>query len=91
VPDLAGDLARKEQVGKSKNTVLCLPPKYREVLVLCSLQELSYEKRYGCRLFRGYGWIVGCTEQKQLLLRKLRDGGLAGATARSSSVLGYGL
>jgi RNA polymerase sigma-70 factor (ECF subfamily) len=26
-----------------QEAVLCLPPKYREAVVLCDLQELSYE------------------------------------------------
>jgi RNA polymerase sigma-70 factor (ECF subfamily) len=91
VPDLAGDLARKEQVARVRRTVLCLPRKYREVLVLCSLQELSYEEA---------ATVVGCSvgtvrsrmhRAKQLLLRKLKEGGLGEAAPRSSSVLGYGL
>jgi RNA polymerase sigma-70 factor (ECF subfamily) len=40
--DLAGAFARKEQEIRMRNAILFLPRKYREVIVLCSLQELSY-------------------------------------------------
>ncbi|MGH8637598.1 MAG: RNA polymerase sigma factor, partial [Burkholderiales bacterium] len=41
-PDPVGDLARTERVARLRRAVLALPVRYREVLVLCDLQELSY-------------------------------------------------
>jgi RNA polymerase sigma-70 factor, ECF subfamily len=40
--DTLGDLIRIEQVESLRRAVLSLPLKYREVVVLCDLQELSY-------------------------------------------------
>lgn len=40
--DALGDLIRIEQVESLRRAVLSLPLKYREVVVLCDLQELSY-------------------------------------------------
>jgi RNA polymerase sigma-70 factor (ECF subfamily) len=41
--DPLGDLTQKENLQALKEAVAALPPKYREVVVLCDLQELSYE------------------------------------------------
>lgn len=41
--DLLGDLTRRESLQALQDAVLCLPPKYRETVVLCDLQEMSYE------------------------------------------------
>jgi RNA polymerase sigma-70 factor (ECF subfamily) len=41
--DLLGDLTRRQSIQALQEAVLCLPPKYREAVVLCDLQELSYE------------------------------------------------
>ena len=41
--DLLGDLARNERIDTLRKAVLALPPAYREVVVLCDLQDLSYE------------------------------------------------
>jgi RNA polymerase sigma-70 factor (ECF subfamily) len=37
------DLIRAEQVDRLRRAVLALPLRYREVVVLCDLQELSYQ------------------------------------------------
>jgi RNA polymerase sigma-70 factor (ECF subfamily) len=42
VEDPLGDLARAERVETLKRAVLSLPLRYREVIVLCDLQEISY-------------------------------------------------
>ena len=42
--DLANEIVRKEQATWVRHAVLSLPRKYREVIVLCSLQDLSYEQ-----------------------------------------------
>ena len=41
-PDPIGDLANREQRNALRQAVLNLPLRYREVVVLCDLQELSY-------------------------------------------------
>ena len=41
--DVLGDLTRRESLEALQEAVLCLPAKYREVVVLCDLQELTYE------------------------------------------------
>ena len=38
------DLARAETVELVRKAVLSLPAKYREVVVLCELQDVSYEE-----------------------------------------------
>jgi RNA polymerase sigma-70 factor (ECF subfamily) len=69
-----GDLARAEQIDSVRQAVLSLPVKYREAVVLCDLQEQSYEDAaaaLGCavgtvrsRLHRG----------RALLMEKLSRG-----------------
>lgn len=41
-PDPVGDLARGERVEMLRRAVIALPVRYREVVVLCDLEELSY-------------------------------------------------
>ncbi len=66
------DLARAETIELVRKAVLSLPPKYREVVVLCELQDLSYEEA---------AEILGCAigtvrsrlhRARALLLAKLR-------------------
>jgi RNA polymerase sigma-70 factor (ECF subfamily) len=40
--DPFADLAREELVGLIRQAVLSLPPHFREVIVLCHLQEMNY-------------------------------------------------
>jgi len=40
--DLLGDLARNERIESLRRAVLALPPAYREVVVLCDLNEMDY-------------------------------------------------
>ncbi len=40
--DLQAELAHVELLECLQNAVLCLPEQYREVIVLCDLEELSY-------------------------------------------------
>jgi len=42
--DADEDLLRREQIGRVRRAVLTLPPVYREAVVLCDLQEMSYEE-----------------------------------------------
>jgi RNA polymerase sigma-70 factor (ECF subfamily) len=76
-PDLANELAGKEQTIRVRQAIVSLPRKYREVIVLCSLQELSYQAAATV-----VGSSIGTVRSrmhraKQLLLRKLRQGELA--------------
>ena len=41
-PDPLGDLTRGEMFERLRLAVLALPPHYREALVLCELEEMSY-------------------------------------------------
>jgi RNA polymerase sigma-70 factor (ECF subfamily) len=43
----AVDVVRNETIGRVRQAVLSLPTNYREVVVLCDLQELSYEEAAG--------------------------------------------
>ncbi len=42
ITDPLGDLTRKEMIESVRQAVLALPTHYREVVVLCDLQEMSY-------------------------------------------------
>jgi RNA polymerase sigma-70 factor (ECF subfamily) len=42
--DVLGDLLRQETVDRVRKAVLSLPPSYREAVVLCDLEEASYEE-----------------------------------------------
>ena len=66
------DLTRAETIENVRRAVLSLPPKYREVVVLCELQDVSYAET---------GEILGCAigtvrsrlhRARALLLAKLR-------------------
>ena len=41
--DLLEDLTRRETIEQVRRAVLSLPPVYREAVVLCDLQDLSYQ------------------------------------------------
>lgn len=42
--DVLGDLTRRETVEQVRCAVLTLPPAYREAVVLCDLEDASYEE-----------------------------------------------
>ena len=42
--DLLDDLTRQEGIAAVRQAVLALPPHYREAVVLCDLEEFSYEE-----------------------------------------------
>jgi RNA polymerase sigma-70 factor, ECF subfamily len=76
--DPLGDLTRNEMIDEVRQAVLVLPARYREVVVLCDLHEMSYVEAaavIGCavgtirsRLHRG----------RALLVEKLKSGKSAG-------------
>lgn len=89
--DLAGELVRKERVTWVRYAVFSLPRKYREVIVLCALQELSYEQA-ATVIGSSIGTIRSRMHRaKQLLLRKLKEQGLAPEAPVDSPVLGCGI
>jgi RNA polymerase sigma-70 factor, ECF subfamily len=51
VQDIFGDLAQSERLETLRRAVLALPPAYREVVVLCDLDERDYSEAAG---------ILGC-------------------------------
>jgi RNA polymerase sigma-70 factor (ECF subfamily) len=77
IDDALGDLTRRETIEQVRRAVLSLPAVYREVVVLCDLQDLSYDdaaQALDCpvgtvrsRLNRGRG----------MLAQKLRSAGQA--------------
>jgi RNA polymerase sigma-70 factor, ECF subfamily len=89
IPDAGEDLLRREQIGRVRRAVLALPAVYREAVVLCDLQEMSYEeaaKSLQCaagtlrsRLHRG----------REMLAERLRaaerNPGRAGAAAAAAA------
>jgi len=90
LPDFADDFARKDEAKRLRQAILSLPRKYREVIALCSLQELSYDDA---------AVVVGCSigtvrsrmhRARQLLLRKLRECEWVKASPRSDPFLKYG-
>lgn len=71
--DPLGDLTREEQIAALRRAVLSLPVRYREVVVLCDLQELSYAEAA-----QAIGCAVGTVRSRlhrgrSLLAAKLRD------------------
>lgn len=40
--DMLSDLARTEAIERLRQAILCLPEAYREVIVMCDLQEMEY-------------------------------------------------
>jgi len=79
--DPHGDLAERQQLERLRQAILVLPEHYREALVLCGLQGLSYEdaaEALGCavgtvrsRLSRG----------REMLAGRLRDAATASMVA----------
>jgi RNA polymerase sigma-70 factor (ECF subfamily) len=80
------DLTRAETIETVRRAVLSLPPKYREVVVLCELQDVSYVET---------AEILGCAigtvrsrlhRARALLLSKLRPAENVTDDADSASV-----
>jgi RNA polymerase sigma-70 factor (ECF subfamily) len=78
------DLTRAETIESVRKAVLSLPPKYREVVVLCELQDVSYVET---------AEILGCAigtvrsrlhRARALLLEKLRPAAAAEETGAAT-------
>jgi RNA polymerase sigma-70 factor (ECF subfamily) len=83
--DPLAELARNELVQAVRQSILALPPHYREVVVLCSLQEMSYVQA---------AEVLGCTvgtvrsrlhRARELLIRKLESVAEQGPEPRASA------
>jgi RNA polymerase sigma-70 factor (ECF subfamily) len=95
-PDPVGDLARAERIARLRRAVLALPVRYREVVVLCDLQELSYAEAadiLGCaigtirsRLHRARALLAAKLEPIESA-EHTRTSRLDGVEAESSSAL----
>jgi RNA polymerase sigma-70 factor, ECF subfamily len=90
LPDFADDFVRKDEARQLRNAILSLPRKYREIIVLCSLQELSYEEAAVV-----VGSSIGTVRSRmhrarQLLLRKVREAGSLGRALKEGSLLRCG-
>jgi RNA polymerase sigma-70 factor (ECF subfamily) len=74
--DALGDLLRRESIEAVRSAVLQLPAQYREAVVLCDLEEMSYEEAaaaLGCpvgtvrsRLNRGRRLLVDRLSSKEM-------------------------
>lgn len=72
-PDPMNDLLRREGIEELRRAVLSLPRRYREVVVLCDLEEIAYEDAAGL-----LGCPVGTVRSRlhrarALLLEKLQQ------------------
>ena len=70
--DLLGELARNERIESLRKAVLALPPAYREVVVLCDLNEMDYAQAAGA-----LGCAIGTIRSRlhrarALLMEKMR-------------------
>lgn len=70
--DPLGDLTRNEMIRELNDLILSMPPRYREIVVLCDLHEMSYVEAAA---------VIGCAvgtvrsrlhRARALLLEKLR-------------------
>jgi len=82
--DPQGDLVRQEMIGRLRRAVLGLPLKYREVVVLCDLHELTYA---------GAAAVLRCSvgtvrsrlhRGRNLLVTRLHAAGLGDSLAKTS-------
>ena len=76
-PDPLSELARAETVASVRQAVLALPAHYREVVVLCELQEMSYAEAAGA-----LGCAVGTVRSRLHRARTLLTDKLAEQRAR---------
>ena len=76
-PDPLSELARAETVASVRQAVLALPAHYREVIVLCELQEMSYAEAAGA-----LGCAVGTVRSRLHRARALLTSKLAEQRAR---------
>jgi RNA polymerase sigma-70 factor (ECF subfamily) len=79
--DVLGDLTRRETIDQVRRAVLSLPATYRECVVLCDLQDLSYDEA-AVALECPVGTVRSRLNRgRAMLARKLRSGAVAGGVA----------
>ena len=77
------ELSKNERIEVLRKAVLSLPPRYREVLVLCELQELSYAEA-ATVLDCAIGTVRSRLHRaRALLIEKMRPAAEEGETAES--------
>jgi len=70
--DLVSELTRNERIESLRKAVLALPPAYREVVVLCDLNEVDYAQA-ACALGCAIGTIRSRLHRaRALLMEKMR-------------------
>ena len=82
--DLLADLTRRESIEQVRQAVLSLPPVFREVVVLCDLQDSSYEDA-AMALACPVGTVRSRLNRgRAMLARKLKAAGCAGRSLECS-------
>jgi RNA polymerase sigma-70 factor (ECF subfamily) len=82
--DLLEDLTRRESIEQVRQAVLNLPPVFREVVVLCDLQDSSYEEA-AMALDCPVGTVRSrLSRARAMLARKLRGAACAGRSIECS-------
>ena len=82
--NLLEDLTRRESIEHVRQAVLSLPPVFREVVVLCDLQDSSYEEA-AVVLYCPVGTVRSrLSRGRAMLARKLRGVACAGRSAECS-------
>ena len=71
--DVAADVERRDEVQRLRRAIVSLPSRYREVIVLCDLQDVSYNDAAAV-----LGCVIGTVRSRlhrarQLLMKKMRD------------------
>jgi RNA polymerase sigma-70 factor (ECF subfamily) len=84
-PDPVAEIARAERIAAVRRAVLRLPFKYREVIVLCDLQEMSYADAAA-----GLGCAVGTIRSRLHRGRALLADKLASSGAGPEPVKAHG-
>ena len=85
--DPLGEMARNERIDTTRRAVLALPGSYREVVVLCDLQELSYAEAataLGCAV----GTVRSRLHRGRALLAEKLSAQLKGAAPSEAAAAG---
>jgi RNA polymerase sigma-70 factor (ECF subfamily) len=78
--DPFGDAARRETTARVRRAILTLPSRYREVVVLCDVQELSYADAAAT-----LGCAIGTVRSRLHRARHLLSSKLASLVAAGTS------
>lgn len=78
--------SKEEQIGRLRRAILGLPEHYREVVILCEIQELSYEKAAEV-----LGCVVGTVRSRLHRAREILTKRLQNASEEEKEVNHYEL